>query len=112
MVALTAVAQQQQPADLLIKGGTILTVTHGKIENGSILIHNGKIAAVGKNVSAPANAKVIDASGMHIGKPFRNVSGILSGQFAPKEGPGEMDRIAGMFNEEETRREPPAMDGR
>ena len=66
MVALTAVAQQQQPADLLIKGGTILTVTHGKIENGSILIHNGKIAAVGKNVSAPGNAKVIDASGKFV----------------------------------------------
>ncbi len=39
--------QQTSPAfhnDVVIKGGTILTVTHGKIENGSIYIHNGKIA--------------------------------------------------------------------
>src|SRR5947209_20142653 len=28
--------------DVVIKGGTILTVTHGKIEHGSIYIHNGK----------------------------------------------------------------------
>jgi imidazolonepropionase-like amidohydrolase len=49
--------------DVVIKGGTILTVTHGKIENGSIYIHNGKIAAVGQSVNAPANATVIDAAG-------------------------------------------------
>ena len=49
--------------DVVIRGGTILTVTHGKIENGSIYIHNGKIAAVGKTVNAPSSAKVIDAGG-------------------------------------------------
>ena len=40
--------------DVVIKGGTILTVTHGKIENGSIYVHNGKIAAVGQSVNVPA----------------------------------------------------------
>jgi imidazolonepropionase-like amidohydrolase len=49
--------------DVVISGGTILTVTHGKIENGSIYIHDGKIAAIGKTVQAPANATVIDATG-------------------------------------------------
>src|SRR6266851_14915 len=49
--------------DVVIKGGTLLTVTHGRIENGSIYIHNGKIAAIGKTVNAPANATVIDATG-------------------------------------------------
>jgi imidazolonepropionase-like amidohydrolase len=49
--------------DVVIRGGTILTITHGKIENGSIYIHNGKIAAVGKTVNAPASATVIDAAG-------------------------------------------------
>src|SRR4029077_5100725 len=52
--------------DVVIKGGTILTVTHGKIENGSIYIHNGKIAAVGQSVNAPAGAMVIDASGKFV----------------------------------------------
>ena len=58
--AVTAPAAQN---DVVIRGGTILTITHGKIENGSIYVHNGKIAAVGKTVDAPANATVIDASG-------------------------------------------------
>ncbi len=49
--------------DLVIRGGTLLTVTHGRIENGSIYIHNGKIAAIGKTVQAPSNATVIDATG-------------------------------------------------
>src|SRR5205807_579307 len=49
--------------DVVIRGGTLLTVTHGRIENGSIYIHNGKIAAVGKTVQAPSNATVIDATG-------------------------------------------------
>ncbi len=52
--------------DVVIKGGTILTVTHGKIENGSIYIHNGKIAAVGQSVNAPAGATVIDATGKFV----------------------------------------------
>src|SRR5437764_7151 len=71
-----ACAQAQQPSqsapgteftpgrnDVVIRGGTLLTVTHGRIENGSIYIHDGKIAAIGKNVQAPAGAKVIDATG-------------------------------------------------
>src|SRR6478735_9218198 len=49
--------------DVVIKGATVLTVTHGRIENGSIYIHNGKIAAVGQTVNAPAGATVIDATG-------------------------------------------------
>ena len=49
--------------DVVIRGGIILTVTHGKIENGSIYVHNGKIAAIGRSVNAPAGATVIDASG-------------------------------------------------
>lgn len=62
----TSSETSQSPAihnDVVIRGGTILTVTHGKIENGSIYIHNGKIAAVGKTVQAPGNATVIDATG-------------------------------------------------
>ena len=54
------------PADLLIRNGTVLTVTHGVIQNGSVLIHNGKIAQVGSNIAAPAGATVIDATGKYV----------------------------------------------
>ncbi len=48
---------------IAIKGGKILTVTNGIIENGTILISDGKIAAVGNDLNIPAEAKVIDAIG-------------------------------------------------
>src|ERR1700722_17626066 len=48
----------------LIKNATILTITKGTIEHGSILIRNGKIAEVAGNISAPAGANLIDAPGM------------------------------------------------
>jgi imidazolonepropionase-like amidohydrolase len=46
----------------LLQNATIVTVTNGVIENGSVLIVNGKIEAVGKNVPA-GDAEVIDCSG-------------------------------------------------
>src|SRR5450432_3079232 len=52
------------PHTLAIKAGRILTVTNGTIENGVIVVQNGKIIALGKQgeVAIPAGAEVIDAS--------------------------------------------------
>jgi imidazolonepropionase-like amidohydrolase len=52
--------------DVVIKNATVMTVTHGNITNGSIYIKDGKIAAVGENVSAPPGATVIDAGGKYL----------------------------------------------
>jgi imidazolonepropionase-like amidohydrolase len=50
-----------------ITGGTIITVgTAGVIEKGTLLIRDGKIVALGKDVSVPAGAVVIDASGRFV----------------------------------------------
>jgi imidazolonepropionase-like amidohydrolase len=49
----------------LLQNATVVTVTNGNIENGSVLIVNGKIEAVGKNVPA-GDAEVIDCSGHFI----------------------------------------------
>ena len=48
---------------ILIRNATVMTVTKGTIQNGSVLIQDGKISAIGKNVSAPADATVVDATG-------------------------------------------------
>jgi imidazolonepropionase-like amidohydrolase len=50
----------------LIRNATVLTITNGVLENGSVLIRGGKIAAVGRDIAAPANANVIDASGKYV----------------------------------------------
>ncbi|MGH9830378.1 MAG: amidohydrolase family protein, partial [Blastocatellia bacterium] len=56
-----------QSNELLIKNATILTASHGTIKNGSILVKDGKIAAVGTNVtSSDPGVRVIDASGKYV----------------------------------------------
>lgn len=50
----------------LIRNATVLTVTKGTIQNGSVLIENSKIAAVGTNVSAPADATIVDGTGKYL----------------------------------------------
>jgi|SRR5579871_1362914 len=62
-------AQEAKAAKpLVIKAGRILTVTNGVIENGVLVIRNGKIAALGKQgeVTLPADAEILDASGMWV----------------------------------------------
>jgi imidazolonepropionase-like amidohydrolase len=56
----------EAPAALLIQNATILTVTHGTIEHGSILIRDGKIVDVGASVKAPKDAQVVDAAGQFV----------------------------------------------
>ncbi|MFN2441377.1 MAG: amidohydrolase, partial [Thermoanaerobaculia bacterium] len=48
---------------VVIRNATILTAAGPRIEGGSILLENGKVAAVGLSVDIPANATVIDAGG-------------------------------------------------
>ena len=47
----------------LIHGATVLTGTGARLDNADVLITNGHIEAVGPNLSAPAGARVIEASG-------------------------------------------------
>ncbi|MGB7172076.1 MAG: amidohydrolase family protein [Candidatus Acidiferrales bacterium] len=61
-----AARAQDDSNTMVIKNATILTVTHGRIEHGSILVRDGKIAEVGTDVQAPADVKVIDGTGMYV----------------------------------------------
>lgn len=62
----------QGTGETLIRNATIMTASHGVIENGAVLIRNGKIVAVGKasEVKAGADARVIDATGMYLTPGF------------------------------------------
>jgi imidazolonepropionase-like amidohydrolase len=62
-------AGQTQPTGRVIalRGATVLTVSsRGTIPNGTVLIRDGKIAAVGANIDIPSGADVINASGKFI----------------------------------------------
>ena len=57
-----------QATPIVLKAGKLLTVTHGVIENGVVVMQNGKITVVGpaSSVNIPSDAKIIDATGMTI----------------------------------------------
>jgi imidazolonepropionase-like amidohydrolase len=53
---------------IAIVGGKLLTVTHGTIEDGTVVLSGGKIVAVGpaKSTKVPAGAEIFDAKGMTV----------------------------------------------
>jgi len=53
----------QETSVVAIKAGTIYPVTASPIQDGIVLIRNGKIEAVGKDLKIPEGAEVIDATG-------------------------------------------------
>ncbi len=58
--------QQPKQETILIKNATVWTnEIEGVLLNADVLIKNGKVAAVGKNLSDPS-AKVIDGTGKHV----------------------------------------------
>ena len=55
---------------ILIKNGLVKTMAGEDIENGQVLLDGDKIAAVGKEVNAPADAQVIDVAGCIVAPGF------------------------------------------
>lgn len=66
VLSISAAAISGAAQTVLIRNATVLTVTKGTVENGSVLVENGKVAAVGTNVSAPAGATVVDGTGKYL----------------------------------------------
>ncbi len=65
--ALPAGAAEAPSKALAIVGATLLTVgPQGTIEKGTIVVRDGKIVAVGKDVAVPPGATIIDASGRFV----------------------------------------------
>jgi imidazolonepropionase-like amidohydrolase len=60
-------SQVETTGPIAIRGGKLLTITHGVIDNGVVIMDNGKITAVGPAGTAiPRGATVIDATGMTV----------------------------------------------
>ncbi|MCA1588969.1 MAG: amidohydrolase family protein [Acidobacteria bacterium] len=66
VIALGQAAVAQTRNEILIRNATILTAARGTLENADILIRDGRIARIGKNLSAGAAAQMIDASGKFV----------------------------------------------
>ena len=66
LLAITVSLYAQNTGTVLVKGGTVLTVTKGTLGNTDVLVKDGKIVQIAKDIAAPANAKVVDATGMFV----------------------------------------------
>jgi imidazolonepropionase-like amidohydrolase len=53
-------------APVVIQNATIMTVTKGTIDKGSVVLQDGKIVAVGAKVNIPAGATIIDGTGKYV----------------------------------------------
>jgi imidazolonepropionase-like amidohydrolase len=51
---------------IAIRGATVLTITRGVIPNATVVIRDGRIAAVGADVQPPSGAQVVDGTGKFI----------------------------------------------
>src|SRR6266566_6621146 len=59
-------AAQQTVSVFAITHAKIVTLAGSPIEDGTLVINGGKIAAVGANVEVPAGAQVIDCKGLQV----------------------------------------------
>src|SRR5690349_24591712 len=50
----------------LIRGATVHPVSTAAVENGSILVRDGRIVGIGRNLAAPKGVKIIEGKGMHV----------------------------------------------
>jgi imidazolonepropionase-like amidohydrolase len=77
LLAVSAVLISSASADaqtIAITGAKIYPVSSAPITNGTVLIRDGKIAAVGSNVTIPADARRIDAAGKWVTPGLINAS--------------------------------------
>ncbi len=49
--------------ELLIRNATVMTASHGTLKNTSILVRDGRIAAIGADLKATPQARIVDATG-------------------------------------------------
>ena len=67
MFLAAAVAVAQTPTgDVMIKNGTVLTITNGTMENTDVLVRDGKIRRIGKNLRTPNGVTEVDATGKFV----------------------------------------------
>ena len=77
-ILAVALAASAAPAQTIaITGGRVYPVSGPPIENGTVLIRDGRIAAVGANVAVPAGAERIDATGKWVTPGIFNPSTLL-----------------------------------
>jgi imidazolonepropionase-like amidohydrolase len=122
-VALAAAAAPVRAQTVAIVGGTVYPVSGPRIENGTVLIRDGRIVAVGANVAVPADAQRVDATGKIVTPGLVNgatqlgvveigsVAGTRDASARGTEGIAASFRVTDAFNPRSTLLPPARQDG-
>src|SRR5258708_6915191 len=81
----------------MLQGGTVHTMSGSVIENGSVLVRNGKIVGVGRNLTAPQGFRVVDIKGQHVYPGMIDAASML-GLEKPSEAQASDAREMGWIN--------------
>ncbi len=60
----------QPPTSVLLRGGHVVVDSDKQLDSADVLIRDGKLAAIGNNLSTPADAEVIDCQGKFLYPAF------------------------------------------
>src|SRR5262245_35725123 len=88
LLVLCAPTMRAQGGTWALTNARIETVTRGVIERGTIVIRDGLIAAVGADVTAPADARVVDLSGRTVYPGLIDLTSSIGLAAAPAPGAG------------------------
>jgi imidazolonepropionase-like amidohydrolase len=64
LIALPLAASDDD--SFLIRGATIHPVASAEIQNGSVLVRDGKIVGIGRNLAAPKGTRIVEGKGLHV----------------------------------------------
>lgn len=104
LFALLLVSTASQAQSVAITNAKIYPIAGATIDRGTVVIRDGKIAAVGANVSVPASATVIDANGKIVTPGFLDSSTTLGtveiggGAEGTDDQSTNEDRVTAAFN--------------
>jgi imidazolonepropionase-like amidohydrolase len=84
LIALAAIAPLCAES-IVIRNARIMTVTHGTV-TGSVVVKDGKIAAVGEKVMEPAGSTIIDAGGQYVTPGIIDCHSHIAGDGSINEG--------------------------
>jgi imidazolonepropionase-like amidohydrolase len=99
MLLVAALASPAAAQTYAITGAKIHTMAGPPIANGTVVIQNGRITAVGANVSVPSGAQVINARGLEVYPGLFNAVSQIGLVEVPQGMPGSVDTSElGPFN--------------
>jgi len=66
LLGTDVILAQVSKGDVLIKNGTVITITDGTLENTDVLVEDGKISRIGRSLRTPNGVTEVDATGKYV----------------------------------------------